>query len=293
MTRPAPIYFRDKPETLHAVGEVLPAEGFIGGVWDCDEYLTHPLIQSGPFKGQRLYEMARILASHEIAIELKNEFLYKVNPAISREAYVEATHPTTFDSLVMLLHWAGQPGFESKDEYDPNNEVIRRFMALRQKHHLLLLQDYVSWNVGARELLEYTRDETNFGNAIASMAPKEEMDIMARRLSFEDYMDIDRIFTVERAKEPKPHPDINNLAFDSLGTPRDDFETRRRIIGGDDSAGGTKSISAARMTAVGIRNREPEVRARRRFSDSRALIVARNPGDVVRIMKMAKAKRAA
>lgn len=293
MTHLAPIYFSDQPETLHAVVEVLPAEGFLGGAWDCDEYLTHPLIQSGPFKGQRLYEMARILASHEIAIELKNEFLYKVNPAISREAYVKATHPTTFDSLVMLLHWAGHPGFASTDEYDPDNEVIQKFMALRQKHHLLLLKDYVSWNVGARELLEYTRDETPYGNSVASMAPSEEMKIMADRLSFEDYMSVGRIFTAEKAKEPKPDPDINNHAFHSLGTPRDDFETRQRVIGGDDSVGGTRSISAARMTAVGIRNRESGVRARMRFSDSRALIVARTPADVLRIMKMSKAKKAA
>ncbi len=263
---------------------VLPQGGFLGAVLDFDDTITSPIIPKGPMRGQRLHDVSRVLAAHEIGIELNNGYLMNLTTEQSQESYEKAAEPTLEGSIAYLFKKAGI--FSSKSNYDRYDEHLLRFMDRRSALHLRMLKDHAGLNEGAEPLLEYLSKETKYGIAVASMAVLPEIEVVFDKYGLEAYIPPERIFTRTHVKKHKPDREVNDRGLRSFGADIS-WEDRTRFLGVDDSRGGVESIHRAGMFPIGLAtNLTPD-----RFNGTYSKIVVPSLRDVLRIAKASKSSQ--
>ncbi len=216
---------------------------------DFDDTITSPSVR---LNGKRvgLHDISRVATAQTLGIKWNVPKLISVDYDISQQSYKQAVEPTLEGSIVWLFKHAGI--FDSLYDYDREDPRIKEFKEMREKQHTQVLKNQARLNPGAKELLKYVKENTNFGVAIASMANMNDIDIVFDRFDLGEYVSPDRIISREKTRRPKPDREVNDLAFHALKTGRNDSIQRQRIIGVDDSVGGIKSVAAADLYPIGL-----------------------------------------
>ncbi len=261
---------------------MLPIGGFQGVVLDFDDTITNPFIQQGRMKGARIHDVSRILTAREMGIMTGNDYLSGLTEAQSKESYENAAEPTLEGSIAYLFYKAGI--FESHEDYDRYDERLHDFAVARSRLHKRLLKDHVSLNRNVEKFMQTVRDTTEYGLAIASMATLEEIDVVFDRFGLYQYVSNERIISREMVSKPKPHREVNDLAFHTLRTPGFDYLQRQRIMGIDDSRGGLKSIHDARLFPVAIATNLPAYK----FKDSAAQLVISGFQEALQLLDLSR-----
>lgn len=160
------------------------------------------------------------------------EVLSGYNIELSHAAFL-STFGLRNEELITMWLGTGLPAAQMKEIADEKEILFRRLMETSPLHLM----------PAAEELLAFFQ-QSGWKQAIATMTPRKNLEVVLRRLPIRVYFDA--LLTGEMVSKGKPAPDIFLAAAAQLGVPAG----QSMVI--EDSAMGLEAAKSAGMLAVGI-----------------------------------------
>ncbi|HTE22427.1 MAG TPA: HAD family phosphatase [Candidatus Limnocylindria bacterium] len=206
-----------------------------GAIFDVDD----TLLDNMEHTGNGLHERSRLLAVREVGGQFGVETLANYSAESNALAFRRAKVHTLEGALWHILTDAGMVASETIDH---ENELLVAMAARKNSLHDVILQDEAEPIQDAPAFVRaLVRAGVNV--AIASTAIRRHIDIFLTKTSLGEYFPAVRVKSYESFTNPKPDPEVFNLAFDTLGLPESGrahtcvFEDDPRGIGGAKAAG--------------------------------------------------------
>jgi len=141
-------------------------------------------------------------------------------------------------------------GVVDSPEIDHANKLLREITEYKDEIHEAVLREYGLEVPGAsafvRSLAEHGFRERM---AIASTAVRRDIMIFLEKTNLKQFFPDERIISKEMVTHLKPHPEVFDRAFASLGLPESD---RARVLAFEDDPRGVASAKAAGLTVFVI-----------------------------------------
>ncbi len=220
---------------------------FKGFIFDVDDTIldNKPGLPDG-----NLHEQSRMEACMTVAEEMNLPELLKLTPAENNEAFVSAAvhsmEGAVWNILLMKNLVAGEG-------IDYQNEILLRIVRLKDELHERRLLNEAEEVPGAiRFIKELNRSGYKDKLAVASSATRRDIDLFFGKTGLDEYFPPERIKSKEDMKHTKPHPEVFNLAFGTLGLSKDD---KKHVLAFEDDPRGIMSAVAAGLQVCAITRR--------------------------------------
>lgn len=221
-----------------------------GAIFDVDD----TLLDNRPgAPGQSLHERTRLQAIQEVGVRYGIPELVGVTVRENLDAFLTAPIHSLPAAVWNYLH---MKGLVSTPEIEPANKLFREIVDRKNELHLNIMRreavpvdgavDFVR-SLAANGLESYL--------AIASSAIRPEVDLFLSLTGLERYFSDSHRKTFETVAHTKPHPEVYNLAFASLGLPE---VARSSVLAFEDDPRGIMSAKAAGLRVCAITTRYPK-----------------------------------
>ena len=262
-----------------APGVRLQDIGFPSAVlWDFDGTLG---------KTGDVHDLSRIEAARIMGEKYDNAYLRAVDLEISQASYSNAEQHSTIGSLAVLLY---QAGMLSSPAPDPSSAELLEFVDIRQLLHYGHVRRTVELYPSAYRALKYFRENTAYGQAVASTGHREELLVSYEKFNLRRYFETGQMVAFEDVDNTKPHPDPYKMAARTLLPAWLKHAEERRIIekawAVDDSILGLDSAIQAGALAVGMCTTHSSEEL---LAVDGVKATVDNPGDVVDLAEAIKA----
>jgi beta-phosphoglucomutase-like phosphatase (HAD superfamily) len=218
-----------------------------GAIFDVDD----TLLDNFPGEpGQGLHERSRLAAVQEVGKEMGIPELVNLSPLDNKNAFLDAPVHTTEAAVWNILMMTG---LADTEVMNPENEIFKKIVTLKDKNHLSILRQFGKEVPGATAFVRALCENGLKGKlAVASSAARQDVDIFFGMTGLGAYFPAERVFTKESITHPKPHPQAFNLAFDSLDIAEAD---RAQVCAFEDDPRGIMAAKAAGLYTCAITTR--------------------------------------
>ena len=226
---------------------MLDVKNIKGAIFDVDDTLLDNQPDS-PLGG--LHERSRLRALYKIGKTHGYPELLEVTPLENRNAFREAKSHTLDAAVWRILYTRG---IVQTEDIDMENELLVTIVNLKDKFHEKVLRREGREVVGATNFVKKLGDRGLKNNmAIASTAVRRDINIFLEMTGLNIYFPEGRIISKEKVTHPKPHPEVFNLAFESLKLPD---ELRSSVLAFEDDPRGVASAKSAGLFTCAITTR--------------------------------------
>jgi beta-phosphoglucomutase-like phosphatase (HAD superfamily) len=218
-----------------------------GAIFDVDDTLLNnypDTVENG------LHERSRLDAAHAAGREFAIPGLQELTPQQSLDAFLTAPVHTLESAVWNMLRMAGEA---DSDVINPENPVFERIVMLKNILHRQVLLDYGEEVPGAVAFVKALA-ASGLQNklAVASTAVRRDVNLFFEMTGLDEYFPNERIKTKESITHPKPHPEVFDRAFASLGLPEAD---RAQVCAFEDDPRGIMAAKAAGLYVCAITTR--------------------------------------
>jgi HAD superfamily hydrolase (TIGR01509 family) len=146
-------------------------------------------------------------------------------------------------------------GLVASQAIDFNNELLKRIVqAKNEVHHRVVIEE-AEEVPGASDFIRALDKQGMSGSlAIASAGILRDIQIFLKKYDLQAIIPAERIKSVESFTHSKPHPEVFELAFATLGLAESD---KKSVIAFEDDPRGIMSAVAAGLTVCAITRRYP------------------------------------
>lgn len=226
-----------------------------GAIFDVDDTL---LDNKPGVPGQGLHERSRLAAAHTVGKKYDIPTLEALTEQQNLDAFLNAPVHTLEAAVWNILVMTG---VADSDVINPDNPVFKEIVMLKNELHKGILYEFGTEVPGAVNFVrELGRGSLRNRLAIASTALRQEVDIFLGMTGLNVLFPDECIKTKESITHPKPNPEVFNLAFASLGMPK---EYKRNVCAFEDDPRGIMAAKAAGLYVCAITTRFD----RKRLSD--------------------------
>jgi len=187
-----------------------------GAIFDVDDTLLDNRTET---IGAGLHETSRRIAVHEVGRVYEIPALLTLTPEENYLAFRNARVHTLQGAIweVLLLK-----GVVNSDIMDPEHPILLEIAARKEAMHADVLREQGVPLPHAVEFVTALHDSGVDKMAIGSSAIRRDIDIFLEMTAMKPFFPNDRIISYESISQPKPDPEVFNLAFASLGLPEAD-----------------------------------------------------------------------
>ncbi len=218
-----------------------------GAIFDVDDTL---LDNQTKIPGQGLHERARLAAVHEIGkrhgIKKLEKFTLEDNLEAFMTAPVHTMEAAIWNIFVMT-------GIADSEVINPNNVLLHEIVKLKNDLFKNILLNEATEVPGATAFVTaLSASGLKDKLAIASTGIRRDINLFLLKTGLDKIFSPERIITKESITHPKPHPEIFNLAYDSLGISKKD---KFSVCAFEDDPRGIMSARAAGLYVCAITTR--------------------------------------
>ncbi len=218
-----------------------------GAIFDVDDTLLDN--KPGP-AGQGLHEQSRLVAVRSVGKEYGIAALENLTAEQNLEAFLNAPVHTLEAAVWNILCMTKVADGELVNPDDP---IFRKIVALKNELHGDILRRYGEEVPGAVAFVKMLAERGLRDRlAIASTAVRRDVELFFGMTGLDEYFPAGRIMTKESISHPKPHPEVFDLAFLSLGLAERD---RGRVCAFEDDPRGIMAAKAAGLYVCAITTR--------------------------------------
>lgn len=214
-----------------------------GVIYDVDDTL---LDNGVPGKG--LHEQSRLAACREIGRRHGIPGLLELNEADNWAAFLNASEHTVRGSAWNILKGIG---LVTGDEIDDAHPLLQEIVETKHKMHHTFLRKFGREVPGAINFVR-TMHRRGVPQAIGSAAIRADIDIFLEMMQITHLFPDHRIKSFESVSKFKPHPEVFNVAFESLQLPE---SARSTVYVFEDDPKGVTAAKAAGLFACAITTR--------------------------------------
>lgn len=218
-----------------------------GAIFDVDDTLLDTQMR---VPGQGLHEKSRLEAFHVVGKRHNIPELLNVTVEENLDAFLSAPVHSLPGSVWNYLH---KKGLVATSEIELTNELLQEVVACKNELYVDILRDEAEEVPGAAA---FVRALAHHGLAehlaIASSAIRRDVDLFLAKIKLQKYFPDAHRKTLESITHTKPHPEVYNLAFASLGLPE---SSRASVLAFEDDPRGIMSAKAAGLYTCAITTR--------------------------------------
>lgn len=197
--------------------------------------------------GMGLHERSRLKAVHYAGKKYGIKALCDYTSLESHHAFVNASEHSIRGALWKVMQDVGQA---TDEPIDPNNKLLQEMVNLKNKFHEQIITEEGEEVPGATEFIELMAKKGLADKmAIASTGIYRDINIFLNKVGIKKYFPDERLKSMESITHPKPHPEIFDLAFKSLGL---NDEDRAEVCAFEDDPRGIMSAKAAGLYVCAI-----------------------------------------
>ena len=218
-----------------------------GAIFDMDDTLLDN--QEG-LRGEGLHERSRLSTVHEIGISHGIRSLVDYPAEANISAFRNASVHTTKGAMWQILY---ECGVVNTKVIDLEHPLLNEMEALGFELHTDILSDEAEEITDASAFIRgLGRTGLKDKMAIASSGILKHIQIFINKVGLTEYFPLERIKSLESFTDPKPHPAVYNLAFESLGLTEAD---RSHTVAFEDDPRGIEAARAAGLYVCAIATR--------------------------------------
>ena len=216
-----------------------------GAIFDVDD----TLLDNKPHtQGHGLHERSRLAAFRHVGEKYNIQVLKELSVLDNLNGFLTAPVHSLNGAVWHIL---AQHGLATGDAIDLNHPLHREIVDLKNELHEVILLEEGEEIAGASAFVRALGAQ-GIGLAIASSAVRRDIDLFLKKTEMSALFDDRRIVSIESITHAKPHPEVFNLAFDSLGLSERD---RARVCAFEDDLKGIAAAKAAGLYACAITSR--------------------------------------
>ncbi len=220
-----------------------------GAIFDVDDTL---LDNKPGIPGQGLHERSRLAAVHAVGAEHDIEALKALTARQNLDAFLNAPVHTLEAAVWNILLMTG---IADSDVINPDHPLLKQIVDLKNHLHEDILMQFGEEVPNATRFVNSLNQSLPDGRlAIASTAVRRDIDLFLGKTGLTVLFPEERIKSKESITHPKPHPEVFDAAFSSLGIPESD---RRSVCAFEDDPRGIMSAKAAGLFVCAITTRYP------------------------------------
>lgn len=217
-----------------------------GAIFDVDD----TLLDNNPGGGPGLHERSRLAAVHTIGkrhnIRALAEFSAQDNLDAFRNASVHTIDGAVWNIFVMT-------GLADNEVINNDHPLLKEIVTLKNALHKdILLREGEEVPGAVSFVKSLAGKQHKIKLAIASTAVRSEIDLFLNKTGLNLFFSEKNIFSKESITHPKPHPEVFNLAFDSLQLSED---VRKQVCAFEDDPRGIMAAKAAGLFTCAITTR--------------------------------------
>ena len=218
-----------------------------GAIFDVDDTL---LDNKPGVPGQGLHERSRLAAVHTVGKEHGIPELEELTARQNLDAFLDAPVHTLEAAVWNILVMTG---VADSDVVNPDNQVFKEIVALKNELHKDILREFGTEVPGAVSFVRALgQNGLKDKLAIASTAVRQDVDMFLVMTGLDALFPDERIKTKESITHPKPNPEVFNLAFASLGLAESD---KPHVCAFEDDPRGIMAAKAAGLYVCAITTR--------------------------------------
>lgn len=212
---------------------------FAGIIFDIDDTLLDNLPRD-PVR--RLHERSRLAAFHQVGKARNIPELLAVTPQQNLDAWLNAEVHSLEGAVWTVLF---EQGLVADENIQHDNQLLLEVVALKDKLHEKILLEEGEEVPGASAFVRTLAANGFEGKmAIASTAVRRDALLFLDKVDLRRLFPDERIITKEGVTHLKPHPELFDTAFKTLGLPQSD---KSRILVFEDDPRGVMAAKAAGM----------------------------------------------
>lgn len=220
---------------------------FKGAIFDVDDTI---LDNKPGHPGQSLHERSRFRAVMTIADELNIPELKTLTAQENYDAFMTATVHSMEGAVWNILL---MKGLVFNEAIDYSDERLVRIVRLKDELHAQVILDEAEEVLGATAFIKALADAGLKDKlAVASSAVRRDIDLFFSKSGLDDYFPPARIITKEDVEHTKPHPQVFEDAFKTLGLADKD---KKCVLAFEDDPRGIMSAVAAGLSVCAITHR--------------------------------------
>ncbi len=216
-----------------------------GAIFDLDDTLADNLEHTG----QGLHELSRLKAVNQFGVEIGHEGLANYPAELNSTAFRRAQHHTLEGGLWVVFSDVGL--VTDEDEYNPSHEYYVAIGQIKNNFYEEIFREHGRPIPGAEQFLELLQQQ-EIPLAMATTASRDHVEMFLEVCNFGRFFRPERIKAREDFTQPKPHPEVFNLAFESLGLPE---AVRAQTLAFEDDPRGIRAAKEAGLFVCGITSR--------------------------------------
>lgn len=216
-----------------------------GAIFDVDD----TLLDNKPHtQGYGLHERSRLAAIRQVGEKYDIQVLKELSVVDNLNGFLTAPVHSLNGAVWHIL---AQNGLVTGDAMDLSHPLHREIVDLKNELHEVILLEEGEEIAGASAFVR-ALGARGLGLAIASSAVRRDIDLFLKKMGMSGSFDDRRIISIESITHAKPHPEVFNLAFASLGLPERD---RASVCAFEDDPKGIAAAKAAGLYACAITSR--------------------------------------
>jgi HAD superfamily hydrolase (TIGR01509 family) len=223
---------------------------FKGAIFDVDDTILDNKPGLSVYGG--LHEKSRFLATQKIAKEQGIRELLNITPKENFDAFAIAPVHSMEGAVWNLLF---MKGLVASQAIDFDNELLKRIVqAKNEVHHKVVIEEAEEVPGASDFIRELDKQGMSGSLAIASAGILRDILLFLKKYDLQAIIPTEKIKSVESFTHSKPHPEVFELAFASLGLTDSD---KKSVIAFEDDPRGIMSAVAAGLTVCAITRRYP------------------------------------
>jgi beta-phosphoglucomutase-like phosphatase (HAD superfamily) len=219
----------------------------LGAIFDVDDTL---LDNKPGMLGRGLHEKSRLTAIHDVGERHGIAALANLSLEDNLRGFLDAPVHSLEGAIWNIFMMTGVADSEVMNSDDP---LMREIVAAKAKLHAEIIKNEAEEVPGALTFVQALSGTLPKGRmAIASTAPRSEVDQFFAKAGFDKYFPSGQIITKDMTTHVKPHPQSFNLAFEIFKLPE---SARRQVCAFEDDPRGILAAHAAGLYVCAITTR--------------------------------------
>lgn len=219
-----------------------------GAIFDVDDTLLDNKPGAGLGKG--LHEQSRLAAFRTVGEHRNIPALRDITPQQNLDAWMTSPVHSLSGAVWNYLY---KSGLVDAEVLNPDNALLQEIVHLKNELHADILlregEEVPGSTAFVKALAEYGLGDKL---AVASSATRRDIDLYFGKVGLSHLFPGHRIISIESVTHTKPHPEIFDLAFASLGL---DEADRAQVLAFEDDPRGIMSAKAAGLYVCAITTR--------------------------------------
>ncbi len=219
-----------------------------GGIFDVDDTILDNCPTRVPL--ENLHQVSRLEALHRVGREFGHDALLLVEAQENYDAFTQSPVHTVAGAMWTVMRNRGVLG----NEFDPAHPLILQAVEYKNMSYGQMLTEHCNEIEGASDFVHALAATYGIEDklAIASTAVRRDINTFTETMGLRHYFPDERVFDVNSITHPKPHHEVFDKAFVSLGLPD---SSRRSVYAFEDDPRGMLSARRAGLTVCAITTR--------------------------------------